>query len=125
MCWWLAEARGESPQHWPRRGLADTVAMDLPVMPPVAPMLAKPVAQLPEGRYSFEPKWDGFRTVVFRDGDEVELGSRNERPLTRYFPELVAAVRAQLPAATVPMQVSVPSLTLTFPVGVPPADVTV
>jgi ATP-dependent DNA ligase len=75
--------------------------MDLPVMPPVAPMLAKPVAQLPEGRYSFEPKWDGFRTVVFRDGDEVELGSRNERPLTRYFPELVAAVRAQLPARCV------------------------
>jgi ATP-dependent DNA ligase len=75
--------------------------MDLPVMPPVAPMLAKPVAQLPEGRYSFEPKWDGFRTVVFRDGDEVELGSRNERPLTRYFPELAAAVRAQLPSRCV------------------------
>ncbi len=71
--------------------------MDLPVMPPVAPMLAKPVAELPEGRYGFEPKWDGFRTVVFRDGDEVELGSRNERPLTRYFPELVEAVLAQLP----------------------------
>jgi ATP-dependent DNA ligase len=75
--------------------------MDLPVMPPVAPMLAKPVAQLPEGRYSFEPKWDGFRTVVFRDGDEVELGSRNERPLTRYFPELVEAVKAHLPARCV------------------------
>jgi ATP-dependent DNA ligase len=75
--------------------------MHLPVMPPVAPMLAKPVAQLPEGRYSFEPKWDGFRTVVFRDGDEVELGSRNERPLTRYFPELAAAVRAQLPSRCV------------------------
>jgi ATP-dependent DNA ligase len=71
--------------------------MDLPVMPPVAPMLAKPVAQLPDGPYSFEPKWDGFRTIVFRDGEEVELGSRNERPMTRYFPELVAAVKAQLP----------------------------
>ena len=71
--------------------------MHLPVMPPVAPMLAKPVAQLPEGRYSFEPKWDGFRTIVFRDGDEVELGSRNERPMTRYFPELVEAVTAHLP----------------------------
>jgi ATP-dependent DNA ligase len=71
--------------------------MDLPVMPPVAPMLAKPVAQLPDGPYSFEPKWDGFRTIVFRDGDEVELGSRNERPLTRYFPEVVAAVKAHLP----------------------------
>jgi ATP-dependent DNA ligase len=71
--------------------------MDLPVMPPVAPMLAKPVAELPDGPYSFEPKWDGFRTIVFRDGDEVELGSRNERPLTRYFPEVIAAVKAHLP----------------------------
>jgi ATP-dependent DNA ligase len=75
--------------------------MDLPVMPPVAPMLAKPVAHLPSGRYSFEPKWDGFRTVVFRDGDEIELGSRNERPMTRYFPELVTAIKAQLPGRCV------------------------
>jgi len=75
--------------------------MDLPVMPPVAPMLAKPVAQLPTGPYSFEPKWDGFRTIVFRDGDEVQLGSRNTRPLTRYFPELVAAVTAHLPTRCV------------------------
>jgi ATP-dependent DNA ligase len=75
--------------------------MDLPVMPPVAPMLAKPVAELPEGPFSFEPKWDGFRTIVFRDGPEVELGSRNERPLTRYFPELVAAVKTHLPARCV------------------------
>jgi ATP-dependent DNA ligase len=75
--------------------------MDLPVMPPVAPMLAKPVPRLPQGAYSFEPKWDGFRTIVFRDGDEVELGSRNERPMTRYFPEVVAAIRAQLPARCV------------------------
>ena len=65
--------------------------MDLPVMPPVAPMPAKPVGQLPDGPYSFEPKWDGFRTIVFRDGEEVELGSRNERPMTRYFPEPVTA----------------------------------
>ena len=71
--------------------------MNLPLLPPVAPMLAKPVAQLPTGPYSFEPKWDGFRTIVFRDGDQVELGSRNERPLTRYFPELVEAVTANLP----------------------------
>jgi ATP-dependent DNA ligase len=71
--------------------------MHLPVNPPVAPMLAKPVKQIPEGSYSFEPKWDGFRSVIFRDGDEVEIGSRNERPLTRYFPELVAAVRSNLP----------------------------
>jgi ATP-dependent DNA ligase len=71
--------------------------MHLPVNPPVAPMLAKPVKDIPDGAYSFEPKWDGFRSVIFRDGDEVEIGSRNERPLTRYFPELVAAARANLP----------------------------
>ncbi len=71
--------------------------MQLPVMPPVAPMLAKSVKGVPEGDYTYEPKWDGFRCIVFRDGDEVELGSRNERPLTRYFPELVAAARDQLP----------------------------
>src|SRR6201996_1100421 len=71
--------------------------MDLPVMPPVAPMLAKPVDSIPAGDYIFEPKWDGFRSIVFRDGDEVEIGSRNERPMTRYFPELVSAFLAQLP----------------------------
>ncbi|MBN9618444.1 MAG: ATP-dependent DNA ligase, partial [Actinobacteria bacterium] len=70
--------------------------MDLPVMPPVAPMLAKAVPAIPPDA-SYEPKWDGFRSVVFRDGDEVEIGSRNERPMTRYFPELVAAFRAELP----------------------------
>jgi ATP-dependent DNA ligase len=67
-------------------------------MPPVAPMLAKPVNGIPAaGDYIFEPKWDGFRSIVFRDGDEVEIGSRNERPMTRYFPELVTAVLASLP----------------------------
>ena len=66
-------------------------------MPPVAPMLAKPVDGIPSGDYVFEPKWDGFRTIVFRDGDEVEFGSRNERPMTRYFPELVDATLAELP----------------------------
>jgi ATP-dependent DNA ligase len=71
--------------------------MDLPVMPPVAPMLAKSVKDVPEGALSFEPKWDGFRSVVFRDGDEVEIGSRNERPMTRYFPEVAAALLANLP----------------------------
>jgi ATP-dependent DNA ligase len=71
--------------------------MDLPVNPPVAPMLAKPVAAIPSGDYIFEPKWDGFRSIIFRDGDEVEIGSRNERPMTRYFPELVEAFLAQLP----------------------------
>ncbi len=65
-------------------------------------MLAKLVRQLPDddGLF-FEPKWDGFRCVVFRDGDDVELGSRNERPLTRYFPELVEALRRQLPPRVV------------------------
>jgi len=72
--------------------------MDLPLLPPVKPMLAKAATKLPtdDGLY-YEPKWDGFRCIVFRDGDEVELGSRNERPLTRYFPEVVAAVKAALP----------------------------
>ncbi len=50
-----------------------------------------------DGDYVFEPKWDGFRCIVFRDGDNIELGSRNERPLTRYFPELVEKLRAALP----------------------------
>ena len=71
--------------------------MDLPVNPPIAPMLAKSVPHIPEGAFSFEPKWDGFRAIIFRDGDEVEIGSRNERPMTRYFPELVAAIKAELP----------------------------
>src|ERR1700758_2168352 len=75
--------------------------MDLPVMPPVEPMLAKPLTAIPDGDYFFEPKWDGFRSIVFRDGDEVELGSRNERPLTRYFPEVVEAVRRELPSRCV------------------------
>ncbi|WP_081495112.1 ATP-dependent DNA ligase [Mycolicibacterium chubuense] len=70
--------------------------MKLPVMPPVSPMLAKPVAEMPPDA-SYEPKWDGFRSILFRDGDDVELGSRNERPMTRYFPELVDAARTELP----------------------------
>lgn len=65
-------------------------------MPPISPMLAKSVRSIPPDS-SYEPKWDGFRSICFRDGDEVELGSRNERPMTRYFPELVAAVKAELP----------------------------
>lgn len=69
-------------------------------------MLARAVGEIPRpesvpGGMGYEPKWDGFRAVVFRDGDEVEIGSRNERPLTRYFPEVVAAVREQLPARCV------------------------
>jgi ATP-dependent DNA ligase len=60
-------------------------------------MLAKAVKDIPDGQYSYEPKWDGFRSIIFRDGGEVEIGSRNERPMTRYFPELVAQVIEQLP----------------------------
>jgi ATP-dependent DNA ligase len=71
--------------------------MRLPVMPPVSPMLAKLVKDIPDGPLSYEPKWDGFRSIVFRDGQEVEIGSRNERPMTRYFPELVEALKANLP----------------------------
>ncbi|MBT0995516.1 ATP-dependent DNA ligase [Cellulomonas sp. DKR-3] len=70
--------------------------MQLPVMPPVAPMLAKSVKEIPDVGH-VEPKWDGFRTIVFRDGDEVELGSRNEKPMTRYFPELVEQIKASTP----------------------------
>ncbi len=76
--------------------------MDLPVMPPLSPMLSKATKALPapeayDDGLQYEPKWDGFRCIVFRDGDEVELGSRNERPLTRYFPEVVEAIKASLP----------------------------
>jgi ATP-dependent DNA ligase len=67
------------------------------VNPPVAPMLAKSVDQIPHGPYCFEPKWDGFRSIIFRDSGEVEIGSRNERPMTRYFPEVVTAILANLP----------------------------
>ncbi|WP_281689472.1 ATP-dependent DNA ligase [Pseudonocardia thermophila] len=74
--------------------------MDLPVMPPVKPMLAKPQPSIPVGKL-YEPKWDGFRSIIFRDGDDVEIGSRNERPMTRYFPEVVAAVRANFPERAV------------------------
>jgi ATP-dependent DNA ligase len=71
-------------------------------MPPVKPMLAKAVPEVPppdavSGGLVYEPKWDGFRCIVFKDGDDVVLGSRNEKPLTRYFPEVVAAMRENLP----------------------------
>jgi ATP-dependent DNA ligase len=64
-------------------------------MPPISPMLAKSVSAIPPGA-SYEPKWDGFRSICFRDHDHLELGSRNERPLTRYFPELVEAMTTEL-----------------------------
>ncbi|MEI6622431.1 MAG: ATP-dependent DNA ligase [Actinomycetes bacterium] len=74
--------------------------MQLPVMPPVAPMLAKAVGEVPPGM-AYEAKWDGFRAVIFRDGDEVVIGSRNSKPLTRYFPEVVDAALSNLPARCV------------------------
>src|SRR5690349_13559765 len=72
--------------------------MRLPVTPPVLPMLANRVSDLPPGDgWIFEPKWDGFRTIIFRDGDELFIQSRDEKPLERYFPELVDPLKAQLP----------------------------
>jgi ATP-dependent DNA ligase len=72
--------------------------MNLPFPPPIAPMLSTAADALPQGDgWLFEPKWDGFRTVVFRDGDEVVLQSRDEKPMNRYFPELVAPLEAALP----------------------------
>jgi ATP-dependent DNA ligase len=71
---------------------------NLAFQPPIKPMLAKAVVGIPERTdLAFEPKWDGFRCIVFRDGDQVHLGSRNSKPLTRYFPELLEPIRAQLP----------------------------
>ncbi|NLU83744.1 ATP-dependent DNA ligase [Rhodococcus sp. HNM0569] len=80
--------------------------MDLPVMPPLQPMLAKaaqavPAQSTPRDAWSYEPKWDGFRSLVFRDGDEVVIGSRGGKDLARYFPEVVDAARAELPARCV------------------------
>src|SRR6185295_9731468 len=72
--------------------------MTLPITPPLSPMLAKLSTDIPDGDgWLYEPKWDGFRCIVFRDGDNIELASRNERPFTRYFPELLAPLLASLP----------------------------
>ena len=72
--------------------------MQLPFDPPLEPMLAKPANDLPDGDgWLYEPKWDGFRAIVFRDGDEVLIQSRDLKPLDRYFPELAAPLRASLP----------------------------
>src|SRR5207245_948246 len=72
--------------------------MRLPFAPPLAPMLSSAADALPDGQgWQFEPKWDGFRTLVFRDGDEILLQSRDEKPMNRYFPELVAPLAAALP----------------------------
>ncbi|MCP2265821.1 ATP-dependent DNA ligase [Promicromonospora thailandica] len=78
--------------------------LHLPVQPPVRPMLAKSVASVPAQSVTgagpawvYEPKWDGFRAIVYRDGDEVRIDSRNGKPMDRYFPDVVAAVREALP----------------------------
>src|SRR3954462_12663758 len=76
--------------------------MNLPVNPPVLPMLAKRVDQLPPGEgWIFEPKWDGFRALIFRDGDEILIQSRDEKSLNRYFPELLDPLRSALPTRCV------------------------
>ncbi len=79
------------------RDAAERDAWRLPIVPPVAPMLAAAMPGVPEGDYLYEPKWDGFRSIIFRSGDRVEIGSRNEKPMTRYFPEIVTAALASLP----------------------------
>src|SRR3990172_7212778 len=72
--------------------------MRLPIVPPIEPMLARAVSDLPEGGdWLFEPKWDGFRTLVFRDAEELYLQSRDRKPLQRYFPELAEPLRRSLP----------------------------
>lgn len=72
--------------------------MALPFDAPISPMLALSAESIPIGpEWLYEPKWDGFRCIIFRDGDELELTSRNERPLTRYFPELSEPLLSQLP----------------------------
>lgn len=75
------------------------IGMSIPFDTPVRPMLAKARSAVPTGdaRYLYEPKWDGFRCVLVKDGDRVDLDSRGSKPLTRYFPELVAAAREHLP----------------------------
>ncbi|MFC0680762.1 ATP-dependent DNA ligase [Lysobacter korlensis] len=80
--------------------------MRSPIEMPLDPMLAKAVKEVPDpstvkGGLAFEPKWDGFRGIVYFDGDEIEIGSRGSKPLTRYFPELVEAFRKQLPGPCV------------------------
>src|ERR1700689_4857138 len=95
----------ENPGYYDQsqRKLSVTIKdVRLPVNPPLLPMLAKRVDELPNGGdWIFEPKWDGFRSLVFRDGDEILIQSRDEKPLDRYFPELLETLRAQLPARCV------------------------
>ena len=88
---------GPARPRTPSRGF-----VKLPLTPPVEPMLAKLTHEMPTGgRYAFEPKWDGFRAIVFKDGDEVYLQSRDRKPLDRYFPELVRGFQEGLPSRVV------------------------
>jgi ATP-dependent DNA ligase len=76
--------------------------MQLPVNPPILPMLSKRIDKLPDGEnWIFEPKWDGFRTLIFRDGDEILIQSRDGKSLNRYFPELLKPIETHLPARCV------------------------
>jgi ATP-dependent DNA ligase len=96
----LRPARVASPLPITRVGYRDEVR--LPFDPPIEPMLAKPADALPEGDgWLFEPKWDGFRALVFRDGDETYIQSRDLKPLNRYFPELEAPLKASLPKRSI------------------------
>ncbi len=82
--------------------IGNAVRMPPPIRPPISPMLSKATADIPVGEgWHYEPKWDGFRCIVFRDGNDVELASRNERPFTRYFPELIEPLKASLPESCV------------------------
>ena len=104
ICWRLEKMAPISlPQAAKQRRARCTMEdVDLPVNPPLLPMLAKRVDELPTGdEYIFEPKWDGFRALVFRDGDEILIQSRDEKPLNRYFPELLDSLRSALPARCV------------------------
>ena len=83
-------------------GVAHNPGVRLPFPPPLEPMLAKPGSALPDGPgWAYEPKWDGFRAIVFRDGDEILVQSRDLRPLDRYFPELAVPLQAALPGRAV------------------------
>src|SRR6188768_1541858 len=78
------------------------MSTSFPIAPPIEPMLARISEEIPsDGEYLFEPKWDGFRALVFRGGDDVYIQSRDLRPLDRYFPELHDALRTQVPHGTV------------------------
>jgi ATP-dependent DNA ligase len=94
----LAAVPGSGRAASPRRTGGNVSGMRLPFAPPLEPMLAKPAETLPrDDGWLFEPKWDGFRALVFRDGDETLIQSRDLKPLDRYFPELAAPLRASLP----------------------------